>query len=180
MVYCLLKHYEANYKVYEWLYIHSKGSKGNTNLASLSEHDNMCCMQMGRIKPIGQYTNNVTSFIFEVVTKGLFMVVLEDKIGGKIPTIGISRGLNVIYDCMEKHEMKLNHGNISKCCGPNHNFVIFCYTAELKDNRVHAEKTKIIPQLTPNSRDTLQIISCYTYNKLPSLLWSEHSFRLLL
>ena len=43
----------------------------------------------------------MTSFILEGVTEGLFIVVFEDKSGGKTHTIGINRGLNIIYDYME-------------------------------------------------------------------------------
>ena len=86
------------------------------------------------VRPKGKYSNNVTGFILEGVIEGLFVVVLEDNGGGKTHTIGINRELNVIYDCMETHELKLNHGNLSKRCGPNREFVKFVYTAELKVN----------------------------------------------
>ena len=56
----------------------------------------------------------MTSFILEVVTEGLFIVVLEDKRGENTHIIGINRGLNVVYDCMETHKLKINHGNLSK------------------------------------------------------------------
>ena len=99
-------------------------------------------MQVCRVTSKENYTNNVTSFILEGVTNDLFIVVLEDKSDGKIHTLGIVRGLNVIYDCIETQRLKLSHGNLSKCCESNRDFVKLCYIAELKDNRVHAKKLK--------------------------------------
>ena len=61
-------------------------------------------------------------------------MVLEDNGGGKTHTVGINRELNVIYDCRDTHELKLNHGNISKYCGSNREFLKIFYTVELKDN----------------------------------------------
>ena len=78
---------------------------------------------MGRVKSKVKYTNNVTSFILEGITEGIFIVVLGDKSGGETYTVGINRGLNVNHDCIETHELKLNHGNLSKCCGPNRDLV---------------------------------------------------------
>ena len=91
-------------------------------------------MKVFRVKPKGKYTNNATGFILEGVTEDLFVVLLEDNGGGKNHTIGINRWLNIIYDYMETQELKLSHENISKCCGPNREFVKLFYTAELKDN----------------------------------------------
>ena len=102
----------------------------------------MCYIKVGRVTPKGNYTNNVTIFILGGVTEGLFIVVLEDKSDGSSYTIGINRELNVIYDCMEAHELKLNHGSLSKCCKLNRNCVKLRYTSEIKDNRVHTKKLK--------------------------------------
>ena len=73
------------------------------------------------------------------ITAGLLIVVLEDKCGGRSYTIGVNRGLNIIYEHMEKHELQLYHDNLSKYCGHNVVFERFVITAELKDNRVHAK-----------------------------------------
>ena len=111
-----------------------KSIKGLPNLASFFQHDKIYYMKVCRVKSKGKYSNNGTGFILEGITEGLFFVVLEDKGGGKTHTIGINRGLNIIYDCMETHELNLTHGNPSKCCGPNRESVKFFYTAELKNN----------------------------------------------
>ena len=121
------------------LHICLKGSKGNPSLATLFNHDIMYYIHVVRVTHKGKYTNNVTRFILEGVTEGSFIVVLEDKCGGNTHTIGINIGLNVIFDCIETHKLKLNHRNLSKCCAPKSDFVKFWYTAELKDNRVHAK-----------------------------------------
>ena len=91
-------------------------------------------MKVCRVRPKVKYSNNVTGFILEGIIEGLFFAVLEDNGGGKTHTIGINRRLNVIYDCMDTHELKLSHGSLSKCCGPNREFVKFVYTEELKVN----------------------------------------------
>ena len=72
----------------------------------------MCYMQVGRVPSKGKYANNVTGFILECVTEGLFIVLLDDKSGGNTHIIGSNRGLNVIYDCIETYGRKLNHGNL--------------------------------------------------------------------
>ena len=74
-------------------------------------------MKVCKIQPKGKYSNNVTGFILEGATECLFVVVLEDNGGGNTYTIRINRNLNVVYDCMETHELKLNHGHLSTCCG---------------------------------------------------------------
>ena len=99
-----------------------KGSTVLTNLASLFQHAKICYMKVYRIKSKGKYSNNVAGFILKGVTEGLFIVFLEDKGGEKTHTMGINRGLRVIYDCMETRELKLNRGNHSKCCGPDREF----------------------------------------------------------
>ena len=71
-------------------------------------------MRVCRVKPKRKYSNNVIGFILEGVTEGIFVVVLEDNGDGKTHTIGINRELSVIYNCMETHELKLSHGNLSK------------------------------------------------------------------
>ena len=81
----------------------------------------------------------MTRFILEGVTGGLVIVVLQDTCGGNTHTIVINRALNVIYACMETHEIQLNHGNLSKCCGPNREFELFYHTEEIRDNKVHTK-----------------------------------------
>ena len=107
---------------YEWLQKYIQGSNFLPNLGYLFNNDKICYMQVGRVKPKGKYSNNVTGFILEGVIRGLFVVVLEDNDGGKTHTIGINRELNVIYDCMEIHELKLNYGNLSNAVDPIVNF----------------------------------------------------------
>ena len=96
---------------------------------------------MGRVRPKGKYINNPTRFILEGVTEGLFIVVLQDTSGGNTHILGINRGLNVIYNFIETHEIQPNHGNLSKCCGTNREFELFCHAAEIRDDKVHAKKT---------------------------------------
>ena len=69
----------------------------------------------------------------------IFVVVLEDKIGRHSHTVGINSGLNVIYNCMDTYELKLNEQTLSKYCGHNCEFIIFCVAAELRDNKIHAK-----------------------------------------
>ena len=89
------------------------------------------------------YDNSVTGYILYSITKGLFIVVLQDKYGRCTHTIGIDRILKVIYECMEKHELQLNYDNLSKYCGPNVVFERFVIVADLKDIKVNEKNLKI-------------------------------------
>ena len=84
--------------------------------------------------------DNVTGCILSGITEGLFIVVLQDTSGGRSHTVGVNRGLKIIYDCMETHELKLNMQNLNKCCGITYKFNFIGLAAELKDNNVHAKK----------------------------------------
>ena len=136
----LLTKYEMDFKAYEGLQKYIQGSNFLPNLDYLFNNYKICYMQVGRVKPKGKYSNNVTGFTLEGITVGLFIMVLQDTSGGNTHAIGINRRLNVIYDCMETHEIQLNIENLSKYCGPNRDFDKFCHIAELRDNKVHAKK----------------------------------------
>ena len=92
------------------------------------------------MKPTGNYINNATGYILSGINEGLFIVVLEKYCGRKALTIVLNRGLNVIYDCIETHEMQLNHKNSCKYCRVNNACVKLCTTAELINIKVHAKK----------------------------------------
>ena len=58
-------------------------------------------------------------------------------------TIVINSGLNVMYDCMETHELELNQQNLCKWCGPNFVFARLCIAVELSNNKVHEKTLKM-------------------------------------
>ena len=55
------------------------------------------------MKSGGNYINNATGYIISHITGSLFIAVLEDNCSGISHTIGINRGLNIIYDYMKTH-----------------------------------------------------------------------------
>ena len=48
------------------------------------------------------YSNNMTCYILSDITEGLFIVVLKYTNDGQFHMTRINRGLNVIYNYMEK------------------------------------------------------------------------------
>ena len=68
-------------------------------------------------------------------------MVIQDKSGRRSHTVGVNSGLEIIYVCMENHELKINTQNFNRYCGPTKGFNFIVVAAELKNNRVHAKKT---------------------------------------
>ena len=77
-------------------------------------NDSLYYFLVGRVKPKEDCIDNVTGYTLSGIPEGLIVVVLEDEYGVKSHTIGITRGFNVMYDCMETHEIQLNHEILSK------------------------------------------------------------------
>ena len=71
-------------------------------------------------------------------------VVLRDKIGGRSHTVGINSGFEIMYYCMETHELKLNKQNLNKYRTQNCEFQFLCVAVELRDNKVHEKTNKEI------------------------------------
>ena len=159
-----------NCKVYEWLRLHAKGGNDIDSLYSLFKNDVPYYLQVCEVKPKGNYTNNVTGCILSCIAQGLFIVVLEDDCGGNTRMIRINRGLKIIYDCVETHEIQLNHDNLSKWCRPNCVFVRLCIKVELRDSKVHTTHSKDKITIDNLFKKILQVISIHAYSKLPQRL----------
>ena len=59
-------------------------------------NENICYLDVCRFNTSEEYINNIAVHILLVITKGLFIVVLEDTSGRYTHTIGINSGLKAI------------------------------------------------------------------------------------
>ena len=110
----LLGKYKMNCCAYEWLRLYSKEAQGRPNLSTFLGNKRTCYLGIYRLKASKDYSTNMTSSILSGITDGLFIMVLKDTSSGHSYIIGFNRGLNIIYNCVEKQEVHLNHDNISK------------------------------------------------------------------
>ena len=91
-----------------------KRSKWSSKSKRPFENESSHYPDVSKVKVSKDYSNIMTGCILLGIAEGLFIVVLEDASGGHTHTIGINRGLNFIYDCIEKHDLQLSYENISK------------------------------------------------------------------
>ena len=119
-----------------------KGSNGRPNLDTYLKNERTCYLDVCKVNISKEYSNHVTGYMISGITDVFFIVLLQYISGGRSHIIGINRELIVIYDCIEKHELQLNHENLSKCCGPNCVFEIFYIEAEFSENRIHVTPPK--------------------------------------
>ena len=80
----------------------------------LFENESTYYLVVCKVKVSKDYSNIVTGCILLGINECLFIVVLEDKSGGHPHTMGINRGLNFVYDYIEKHDPQLNYQNLYK------------------------------------------------------------------
>ena len=106
--------------------LEGKRARGYPNLTISLQNDKTCYLDVCKLTVPEEFKNDPTRYILSPTTKGLFVVVLQDKIGGRSHTVGIKSGLEIIYDCMETHELKLNTKNINTCCGLTKEFYVCC------------------------------------------------------
>ena len=109
----LLSKYEESCEKYECLHVMAKGSRGHPNLNKFSRYEKNYYLDVCKVTIPEVFKNDPTSYILSPTTEGLFGVILQDESGGRSHTVGINRELEIIYDCMETHELKLNNVNPS-------------------------------------------------------------------
>ena len=114
------------------------------------------------------FNNHPTAYILSPTTKGLFVVILQDKNDGRIHTVKINSGLKIIYNCMKNHELIHNIHNFNKCCGSGNFFQILLYKKSSKIKwympRNHGWEQPLYRLFLIYI--TGHIISSHTYNKL--------------
>ena len=94
-----------------------KGSKRHPNLTISLQNDKTCYFIVCKVTIPEEFNNDPTRYILSPTTEGLFVVVPQDKSGGRSHTIGINSGLEIIYNYMETLKLILNTQNLNKCCG---------------------------------------------------------------
>ena len=85
----LLSGYNINCKAYALVCIHKKG--GRPRLNTYLKNENNWYLDVCRVNTSEEYSNNVTCYIISGITKGFFIVVLQDTSGVNSYKIGINR-----------------------------------------------------------------------------------------
>ena len=74
---------------------------------------------------------NKTNSLLQEQLAGYFIAITIDNHGNKTHAIGISKGLNDIYDPMEEYVLPLNQTSLNIACGKDRVFIRFATIAEI-------------------------------------------------
>lgn len=77
----VLKKYKTNCGKCEWLRIRAKGSNRHPNMNAYLRNDKTCYLDVCKVTVPEGFNNDPTTYILSPTTKGLFIVVLQDKNG---------------------------------------------------------------------------------------------------
>ena len=134
----MIKRYEEEEGLYEWMDIFDRSKKSRKERSTFSQSN--LFQQLRHIKG-NQYDlcrvpnvrgKNVTQLILHEKNDGLFVAVISSTDGNCTHAVGIDAGYQLIYDCMEETVLPLNVDNMSMCCGPDRLFNRIEYVCELQ------------------------------------------------
>ena len=91
-----------------------------------------CRYRVIHVKP-GQV--DLTKYVLEERTAGIFVAVLEDTFGGRGHCVGINKATDELFDPMEQKVMSITKDTLDIACGRNRSFRKLKYVGELDEYR---------------------------------------------
>ena len=134
-----LNEYVKKPERFQFLTIFQPKKSGSNSLDRMLKEVKGCRYRVIHVKP-GKV--DLTKYILEERTAGVFVAVLEDTFGGRGHCVGINKATDELFDPMEQKVMSITKDTLDIACGPNHSFHRLKYVGELDEYRFNESLNK--------------------------------------
>ena len=128
----LLNEYIIKPERFQFLTIFQPKKTGSNSLDKMMKEVKGCRYRVIHVKP-GQV--DLTKYVLEERTAGVFVAVLEDTFGGHGHCVGINKATDELFDPMEQKVMSITKDTLDIACGRNRSFRKLKYVGELDEYR---------------------------------------------
>ena len=134
----LLDYYMKNPHDYQFLTIFQAKKSTSKSLDKMMKKVQGCNFRVVHVKPGAGV--DMTKYILEERTAGIFVAVLEDTFGGRQHCVGLNKATMELYDPMESVVMAINKESLDIACGPNRSFKRLRVVGELDEYRFNKSR----------------------------------------